>query len=244
MYRVLEELRAMSISDELRSRLLAMDVDTRLAYETTIAKLSDLGITTESDLFAALEQRSEARLLACWTAGELRRHTTLPLLWRIIEGDAAVALEAAKAVLKLCVDDLPSTIARFATLLASKDREPASRIAVAYALGHTDQTAIDGLVATLADAGDHPAVRAHCAEALGALRARSAVPSLIEALNDVHPEVRYWSAYALGEIRDSRATSALQHLVDHDSTIIDGVGSVSDEAHQALLAIDRPDRGA
>lgn len=226
----------MSIASELRSRLRNLQPEIRAAYEATLAKLSDLGIHTESDLVAALESRSEGRLLACWAAGELRAHATSTLLWTIIETDADTAIEAAKALLKLYVgDEMVSMVPRCAALLEARAAASAIRIAAAYALAQTNELAIGSLTETLADLHDDPAVRAHCAEALGVLHAGTAVPLLIGTLQDMHPEVRYWSAYALGEIGDVRAADALLRLAEHDATTIER--PVSEEARRAFDAI-------
>ncbi len=58
---------------------------------------------------------------------------------------------------------------------------------------------------------DAPPVRARAAAALGRLGARSAVPALVEAVEDVNPAVRRESAKALGGIKDARA---VPHLIE------------------------------
>ncbi|MEM4762284.1 MAG: HEAT repeat domain-containing protein, partial [Thermofilum sp.] len=49
---------------------------------------------------------------------------------------------------------------------------------------------------------------------LGRLKAREAVPLLIEGLKDRKPEIRSMAAWALGEIGDRRAVSALERALE------------------------------
>ncbi|NOX54375.1 MAG: HEAT repeat domain-containing protein, partial [Planctomycetes bacterium] len=65
-----------------------------------------------------------------------------------------------------------------------------------------------------------PRVRAVAANRLGELRAKQALPVLIDALSDRSPQVRSEAARALGRIRDPRAVEPLiRALKDPDSTV-------------------------
>jgi HEAT repeat protein len=54
-----------------------------------------------------------------------------------------------------------------------------------------------------------PAEKVDAARRLGESKAKSAVPQLIRALNDKNQHVRSWAAWALGEIKDTRAIDPL-----------------------------------
>jgi HEAT repeat protein len=69
-------------------------------------------------------------------------------------------------------------------------------------------------------------VRGHAAEALALLQNKEAVPALIRCLEDKAPEVRFWCAYALGELGDRRALHALEQLAATDDTTLPGWGSI------------------
>ena len=65
-----------------------------------------------------------------------------------------------------------------------------------------------------------PAVRRHAAVRLGRIGDRSAVPALVEALEDPESSVRREVAKALGSIKDARAVAALvEALGDRDTNV-------------------------
>jgi HEAT repeat protein len=78
-------------------------------------------------------------------------------------------------------------------------------------------------------------VRRSAAYALGALRARLATPTLIQALGDPDSQVRRNAAWALGRIGDPAALprlSAIQTEADADNQVVQ-------EAQAAIHAIER-----
>ncbi len=111
-------------------------------------------------------------------------------------------------------------------------------MAAAYSLGLLgDHRAVDPLLACLADRSEDPRVRGFAAEALTGPSERRAVPALIAALGDPSVEVRFWAAFALGELGDPAALSALQQLAQTDEATLPGWWSVSDEAAAAIESI-------
>jgi HEAT repeat protein len=60
------------------------------------------------------------------------------------------------------------------------------------------------------------------------------VDALINGLGDTSVEVRFWSAFALGELKVRRAVNKLEKLVAKDDEILPGWWSVSKEASDAL----------
>jgi len=79
-------------------------------------------------------------------------------------------------------------------------------------------------------------VRAYSIEGLGYLRNKLAEATVISALSDNAPEIRYMSAFALGELGDPSYLSLLQtKLTDYES--FEGWGSVADAVIEAIEKI-------
>jgi HEAT repeat protein len=107
----------------------------------------------------------------------------------------------------------------------------------AYALGNFDgRRATTALREALADQGEMAAVRGMAAEQL--VYRGEAVPDLIAGLRDSCREVRFWSAYALGEGRVERALPALRRLAAMDRSRVATWWSVAREARWAIATIE------
>ncbi|MEO1399913.1 MAG: HEAT repeat domain-containing protein [Cyanobacteria bacterium J06635_1] len=121
---------------------------------------------------------------------------------------------AAETLIKLGSPAVPDLI----TALAATDDTVYSR--AAYALGEIGEPAITELAETLI----HPDanVRRRAAFALGKV-GQPAVPALLAALQSDTPAVRKAAAYGLGiaEISNREVITALQHIVDDESTDLD-----------------------
>lgn len=75
-------------------------------------------------------------------------------------------------------------------------------------------TAISGdVLSLLRDDSVDPHVRGRAAWALGKLRIRSALPSIVRFLSDDALEVRLWSAWALGELGDASLQPLLRRAI-------------------------------
>ena len=108
----------------------------------------------------------------------------------------------------------------------------------AAALGSLrDGRAYRPLVRILTDRDEDPRVRGVAAEALAALSHRNAVAPLVAALSDPSAEVRFWAAFALGQLRSTRAVTKLKRLAATDRARVPGWGSVRKEAAKAVDAI-------
>jgi HEAT repeat protein len=140
--------------------------------------------------------------------------------------------EAAKALARInSKRAVPPLIAS----LAAGDNE--QRSAAIHALGGMgDPRSIEPLLGILGNPRDDPAVRGHAAEALAQfVDQRVAIsPQLIHALDDSHPEVRFWSAFALGQQGDEPALPALGRLAQTDTATLPGWWSVQREAADAI----------
>jgi HEAT repeat protein len=81
---------------------------------------------------------------------------------------------------------------------------------------------------------------AQAAEALQCSHEPRAIGPLIEALRDASAEVRFWAAFALGELGGlgtpgvSEAVPELERLAATDQEVVPGWWSVSKEAADAL----------
>jgi HEAT repeat protein len=93
------------------------------------------------------------------------------------------------------------------------------------------------LLRVLDDATEQPSVRGVVAEALTGPRSLRAVPHLVAALRDPHIEVRFWAAFALGELGDASALPSLEELARTDDGVLEGWGTIRDEASAAVESI-------
>lgn len=122
------------------------------------------------------------------------------------------------------------------------DQEVEVRDAAAYALGFCaegtqTQQAVEALTSVVAAQNEMPMVRGTAAEALANLAEVQSTPVLIGTLQDASSEVRFWSAFALGQLGDTRAIPALEQLAMTDKTALANWGSVRQEALDAIKQI-------
>ena len=75
------------------------------------------------------------------------------------------------------------------------------------------------------------------AEALINLRGRGATDSLLKALGDQSAEVRFFAAFALGELRAREALGSLEEVARRDASVVRGFGSVAEQASKAIIQI-------
>jgi HEAT repeat protein len=78
------------------------------------------------------------------------------------------------------------------------------------------------------------------AESLAYCFAHEAVRDLIAGLHDQTPEVRFWSAFALGFMKAKPALVELERLATTDDAEVPGWWSVSKEAAWAIAEIKAP----
>jgi HEAT repeat protein len=133
-------------------------------------------------------------------------------------------------------------------LLSGRSAEARKRAAWALGFLH-DEDATPTLLRTLADREEETDVRAFAAEALGHIapqkRHDEALAALLHALTDPVPEIRFWAAFALGNLGDERAIPALQRLADRDSKSVPGWWSIRKEALDSIeqIRLIRGNRG-
>jgi len=119
-----------------------------------------------------------------------------------------------------------------------KDTNAEVRMYAAHAFGLLhDERALEPLVETLSDTEENPKVRGMAAETLGSMCDERAILPLIKALSDHSVEVRFWSAFALGELGAVQALPELERLLNVDNESLPGQGSIKQEASAAIKAI-------
>jgi HEAT repeat protein len=209
------------------------------------ARLRRAGIRSISALsHAAQYKRSAAANLYIWLLGKCGGPRAEATLLAALRGDRRSLWMQASA--SLCIAGTRRAVPVL-TRLVEHGGHPLRREASAYALGCVDSgshgpMAIAALVRILRSA-DEPRVRAQAAESLVQLlrfrrgrRRMSAERALIAHLGDESPDVRFWCAYAVGELRVKAAVPALRRLAS-DRARVPGWWPVGTEARDALRCI-------
>jgi HEAT repeat protein len=223
--------------DALRTAVANLPPDFLREEGRQIDIIGQAGIGDLDDLMMAVENSATAtavRIAGSGLLGRLGDPRCVPLLLRTFAQtqDVQLAWEVARA-LSLLRTAVPAE--HLASFLGG---EPNKATAAAWAMGRvSDSRASFALRETLRNKDREIQVRAHAAESLGVLRARDAVTDLVEALHDDSAELRYWGAYALGEIGDPSALAELRRLADSDDAVVPGWGSVAEEARASIEAI-------
>lgn len=142
--------------------------------------------------------------------------------------------------------------------LMFEGKHPLQREMAGYALawqlpeGEMQLLVINAFITTLLNNNESPNVRGQAAEGLGMLyyadkRKRAyklAVPAILQSLKDDEAEVRFWCAYAVGNLRIKEAIPLLKKLVK-DKRMVRGFWTVGEEASDVIEAIETgiwPDR--
>ncbi len=224
-----------------QSRLLVLLPEVhREAAARDLEVLAQQGIRSRADLIQALQDAATPvviQRICCWLVGQLRdRELVQPILVLMARTvDEKLTWECGKALGQ--IQDT-SVIPTLANLLLSS-AESFRRAAAAHALGSLEEpSAVAALRSALRLSDLAPNVRGMAAEALGLQRSREAVDDLIQCLQDAAPEVRYWSAYALGQIGDQLAMSPLRHVAESDHVTVEPWGTVAECAREALGEIE------
>jgi len=141
------------------------------------------------------------------------------------------AFEAAKAVW----EDSDERLERHLILTLKKGRRPFNRAAAAFAMQMvTTSRTIVALESTVKNKSERPRVRGEAAEALAHCHRKQSHNVLLTGLRDPNKDVRFWCAFALGEMAEKRAVPSLKRLVASDRRIVKGFYSVANEAADAI----------
>lgn len=224
-----------TVLEKLRQCADTIEPVARGAWLHAISDLGRFGLTTDADLHVALSDDADAAKQAavCWALGHLKDERAVDGLVRAMERNNEVAFEAANALVRI---GSKRAVASLVTLLRSSAPLP-RRAAAAYALGYLGGQSGNALDDVLGDRRQPASLRARCAEALGVMRWRAALESLMSATYDPSPEVRFWSIYALGELGDPMARSTVAARL-HDAEEVATLGSIGAEATRVLEWLD------
>jgi HEAT repeat protein len=175
---------------------------------------------------------SGLREVACWVLGKIGSQDSAPALVGALNGPRVeIAEEAARSL------GLVGGEKALHSLLDALQREPRVKIraAAAYALGLLgNRLAIEPLLQSLANPLENARVRGFCAESLARFGDRRASAGLMAGLSDRTVDVRFWSAFALGELKEPSALTKLKDLAERDAAVLEGWGSVQEEAAGAI----------
>jgi HEAT repeat protein len=122
--------------------------------------------------------------------------------------------------------------------MLKRGRNPFNRAAAAYVLQMvTTAKTVAALERTVNDIKENPRVRGEAAEALAHAHRKTSHDVLLKNLTDRKKDVRFWCAFALGQMAEARAIPALMRLAETDKRAVRGFHSVAQEATDALRNI-------
>jgi HEAT repeat protein len=162
-------------------------------------------------LVALGAQEPELRAQAAISLGELQSKEGIPFLLTCMLNDPDIEVR---------------TSATYGLGLFFEDRtEPAQE--------QVTQT----LISVLSNERESPKVRGQAAEALANRGDHQALFPLQTALDDASVEVRFWAVFALGQLGDPYALTALERVAATDQAVLPGWWSISKEARDAIQQI-------
>jgi len=210
----------------------------RAQAERDVESVLRTGARSQGDLRSVLRRKkvpTPILIKVCWVLGRLGdKRSEFPLLGALKHSDPQLRHAAAQSLGE--VGRRRAVGLLVAALLL--DQHVDVRMAAAHALGSLrDRRALQPLVGKLGDPNEDPRVRGMAAEALASLRDRRAVVPLITALRDASVEVRFWSAFTLGQLGSECALPELERLASEDEAVLLGWRSIKEEAAEAIDAI-------
>jgi HEAT repeat protein len=186
---------------KLESIVNRSPTEQRRRARAAINRLLNQGVESVDSLILALQDETlsvQKRATAGWALGQLQEKTAVsPLLNVFTEGNKTLFWECAKSLGQI---KSRKSVLPLVRILSESD-DPDRRTAAAYTLGLLrDRRAVQPLLGVLGNSKEEPNVRGHAAEALAHMEDDRAVAPLIAALRDRYVEVRFWSAFALGQL--------------------------------------------
>ncbi len=123
--------------------------------------------------------------------------------------------------------------------MLQRGRRPFNRAAAAFVMQmvRTGRT-VSTLEQTVSNIEESVRVRGEAAEALAHNHRRKSHTVLLGNLEDRSKDVRFWCAFALGEMAEQRAIPTLTRVAKTDHRVVRGFHSVSQEATDALKNIE------
>ena len=228
----------------LRGVVDKMPEDLQTQAKRLIGRLLKMNLNSSESLQSLMrdgEADSKLRVLACWLLGQLGdKQAVGAVLFAFREGDVDLQWEAAKSLGLIASKRAVKPL--IVALLHAPSADKSSlekRTAAAYALGLLkDMRAIEPLVRVLNGKNEHPKLRSQAAEALANFNHPEVIDSLLKALKDKEPEVRFWAVYALGQLKAKKALPVLKRLAEKDHTLVPNWWTVDREAINAIEYIN------
>ncbi len=155
---------------------------------------------------AAQSKDSLQRWGAVAALGETGDPKAVPILLKALRDED----ENVRAVAAASLGKLRYARAARQLVQALADKSERVQAHAEWALENIGERAIPAIV----DGAKRTATKLRTFRLLGRLKAREAVPLLIEGLKDRKPEIRSMAAWALGEIGDRRAIAALERTLE------------------------------
>jgi HEAT repeat protein len=204
----------------------------------TTPSLRDRGVRMVRDLeqILGVEQKRDAVLDAAALLGSVGRPASVAPLAKLL---AASADPEVRQVAGLSIGRIGGQEA-VRILIDALGSEPCidARVRLVDALAYPGLAEASGILRrVLTDTGEAASVRAVAAESLGRLGSPEALDDLLGVLSDPEPEIRFFAAYALGLVGSRDALDALSQLASEDDASVAGLGSVAEEAREAIEAI-------
>jgi len=149
------------------------------------------------------------------------------------------AFEAAKEVWN--IDG--NAVAKQLIETLKRGRRAFNRAAAAHAMQAVREIhVIMALESTLRNKSEYPDVRGHAAETLAHHHRKATHGLLLKTLMDPSKHVRFWCAFALGQMRERKAVPILRLLMS-DQRQVRGFHPVAKEAADAIGEIERRESG-
>ncbi len=209
-----------SSGEDCQTRLLAAGVDSVAGFRRLLRDpAADPDLLTSAAWLIGLARVEE---LAPELEALVHEETSELVLWEV--GKGLIGLDAGKDA--------------FRRLLRDAGGDAHRKVAV-YVLGALRDGESEPAIRLILDSPHEPvALRAEAAEALAYLAAPESLDSLLRATQDPAAEVRFWAAFALGELGDERARPRLAEMARSDHARVEGWWTVSKEARDALESLD------
>lgn len=156
-------------------------------------------------------------------------------------------IEAFEAAKRISCTKLSKTEFLKLSNIVSEGIEPHNKEAATYAISWIENksSALAVLISILSTTQNHEVVRGQAAEGIGIINPSrkykmrmAAEEILLKSLKDSSPIVRFWSCYAVGELKMKSALPILQELKNGDNGVCPGWWYVSEEAEDAIDCIN------
>lgn len=213
----------------MKGASLVHDLQTIRYPEEKFDKLQQAGIVTYSRLFTLLADHTsepEIRIELCQTLWSLsryidKRQVVRPLL-AALNSDIPDLRSAAAIAIGMM--RLKRAIPQISAVVTDKNQPYLVRVHAIQALGSiADARALSVLRRIVADKSEIVGLRGDALEQTQTCVDNNSVEYYITLLSDDSPDLRFWAAYCLGQIRYqcdiSPALSALDHVVLSDHTV-------------------------